>query len=114
MKIVYLAGPLRGNFFKKRTNIKKAQRIAKYLWTNSIAIFSPHLNSGWLDSKKTDTFILPANIEFLKRCDVIIVMDNWEKSHGTMAEIKCAIDNNIPVFFDIDVAIEHINSKENL
>ena len=112
MKMIYLAGALRGNFVKKWINIRKAKKIAKYLWLHNIAVLCPHLNSGWIDNFKTDEFILQANIEFMKRCDVVIVINNWGNSEGTKTEIRHAIINGIPIFFDLKHAVDCIlNNK---
>jgi len=100
MIVVYLAGKLRGNWFQKWMNIRRMKRIATYLWKKGIAVYSPHLNSGHVDSKETDKFVLPANIEMLKRCDAIYVTKKWENSQGTKDEIEVAMADRIPIFYN--------------
>lgn len=97
---VYIAGALRGNFFKKMINISRARNYALMLWENNIAAFCPHINSGWIDSPSTDGFILPANINILLRCDAILVIPKWQNSKGTIEEIKMAYLNSIPIYFN--------------
>lgn len=108
--LVYLAGPLRGTWSEKRRNMRQAQRMARMLWLEGIAVYSPHLNSGWLDTPKTDQFILPANIDILKRCDALFIMNGWRRSQGTKTEMRCAIDMKIPMFFNV-WALVHISKR---
>lgn len=112
MKIVYVAGPLRGNFIKKFFNIRRAKRICKYLWENDVAVYSPHLNSGFIDSKETDRFILPANIEILLRCDAMYMIRGWIDSRGSIAEMHKAIDAKIPIYFSSKHLIDHYKNDK--
>ena len=97
---VYIAGRLRGNWIQKRINIWRAKRIAKWLWKRGIAVFCPHANSGYIDSKKTDEFVIRANIDFMLSCDVILVFDKkWYNSKGTMKEITKAYSDQINLYF---------------
>lgn len=99
-EVIYLAGALRGNPIKKFFNMRKAKSMAKKLWTNGIcAIYSPHMNSGWLDSPMTDRKVMEGNLEILRRCNVIAVMQGYENSKGTIAEIEFAKKNNIRVVY---------------
>lgn len=100
MMVVYVAGPLRGNFIQKRINIYRAKKMCRYLWKNKIIVYSPHLNSGWIDHPKTDPFVLPANIEILRRCDAIFCIEGWKDSQGTKEELMEAINQKIPFFFN--------------
>jgi len=111
MTVVYLAGALRGNVIKKFMNMRRAKRIAKELWLSQKIVYSPHLNSGWLDHPNTDLFILPANLEILRRCDMIMVMPGWENSSGTIAEIEFAMHNHIGVIY-LDFKGRAINAVE--
>jgi len=110
-KIVYVAGALRGNFIRKWLNFKKIHKICKKLWSNNIINYSPHKNSGWFDNKKTDEFMLASNIELLKRCDILFVVDNWKKSSGTMGELIEAIRSGKKIYFDIDDLIEDLKYR---
>ena len=76
IKVIYVAGALRGNFVEKFFNKRKTKKVVGYFWRNNICVYSPHFNSGWVDSEETDKFVLPANIEILRRCDAMFVLDN--------------------------------------
>ena len=96
-RVIYLAGALRGNIIKKFFNMRRAKKWAEFYWRQGWIVYSPHLNSGWLDIPETDKFILPANLEILRRCDFLVVMPNWEKSSGTIQEMKFALQHNITI-----------------
>ncbi len=96
--VVYLAGKLRGNFITKWLHIRKAKRMAEFLWVNGVVVVSPHANSGWIDTPETDKFVLPANIHLMKMCDAVVLLDNWKTSTGTREEIKEALKSKIPIF----------------
>lgn len=105
IKWIYLVGPLRGNFFKKLLNIYRAKKAASKIWNHKIAVFVPHINSGWIDSPETDEFVLPANIDMINRCDAIFVLGKWYKSRGSIAEIKYAYKNAIPIYFSLQMLL---------
>ena len=96
--VVYLAGKLRGNFITKWLYIRKAKRMAEFLWINGVVVVSPHANSGWVDTPETDKFVLPANIHLMKMCDAVVLLDNWKTSVGTREEIKEALKSKMPIF----------------
>lgn len=100
MMVVYVSGPFCGNFIQKKINIYRAKKLCRYLYKNKIMIYSPHLNSGWFGQMRTNPFILLSNIEILRRCDAIFCMDGWKDSQETKQELREAIDNKIPFFFN--------------
>ena len=98
--VIYLAGALRGkNKREKRRNMKRAEKWAERLWRMGFAVYSPHLNSGWLDTPETDPHVIPANIHLMLLCDMICVMPNWENSSGTKAEIEICKQNQVPAIY---------------
>jgi hypothetical protein len=97
---VYVAGSLRGNFLKKKINIYRAKKVVKWLWKRGIAVYSPHMNSGWIDSPETDKFVVPANLDFMYSCDVLLAIGKWYNSMGTIEEIEKAYKISMPVYYD--------------
>jgi nucleoside 2-deoxyribosyltransferase len=95
--VIYLAGALRGTKEQKRINMERAQWWSEILWRSGFAVYSPHLNSGWLDTPETDVHVIPANIQLMKMCDIMCVMPFFESSKGTQEEIKVCIESKIPV-----------------
>lgn len=97
MTLVYLAGALRGE--NKDANMKAAQFWAEKLWRMGYAVYSPHMNSGWLDTPETDPHVLEANIQLMKMCDIMVIMPFYEKSKGTLAEIDVYRGIGKPIFY---------------
>lgn len=98
--VIYLAGALRGkNKREKKRNMRRAERWAERLWRMGFAVYSPHLNSGWLDTPETDPHVIPANIQLMLMCDITVVMPKWENSTGTKEEInQCKINMQSVVY----------------
>lgn len=121
MIVVYLAGALRGEH--KVANMKKAEFWSEKLWRLGYAVYSPHMNSGWLDTPETDPHVLKANIHLMKMCDIMVVMPNYEKSQGTLAEIDvCKLagipvvyisiaDNNTDLCYTMMLALEELKGR---
>lgn len=42
------------------------------------------------------------SMEWLKCCDEVFVLNGWERSKGTRAEIDLAIEMDIPIIFEDD------------
>lgn len=98
--VIYLAGALRGkNKREKKRNMRRAKWWAERLWRMGFAVYSPHLNSGWLDTPETDPHVIPANIQLMLMCDITVVMPNWENSTGTKEEINQCRINMQPVVY---------------
>ncbi len=97
MTLIYLAGALRGE--NKDANMKAAQFWAEQLWRRGFAVYSPHMNSGWLDTPETDPHVLEANIQLMKMCDIMVIMPFYEESKGTLAEIKVYREIGKPIFY---------------
>lgn len=113
MIVIYLAGALRGkNKREKRRNMRRAERWAERLWRMGFAVYSPHLNSGWLDTPETDPHVIPANIQLMLMCDITVVMPNWENSTGTKEEINQCRINMQPVVYLYDRHMPDLVIKE--
>jgi hypothetical protein len=108
--ILYLAGRLRGNWLRVILNRRKARQYAKLFWEAGFIVYSPHLNSGWLNHPKYDKFVMDANLRILKICDVVFVMPEWEKSIGTRREIATALQNNIRLYFNKETILNNLKT----
>jgi nucleoside 2-deoxyribosyltransferase len=100
-KLVYVAGPYRGNIKK---NIEKAERKSIELIMQGFDVLTPHKNTAgyekYEDGMITHETWLELGLDLLSRCDVIYVMENAENSEGTQAEIAFALKYNIPFIYE--------------
>lgn len=98
---VYIAGPLRDPDPEKLArNIEHAKHIAQIYWKLGYNVFCPHAAAGWLDGIIPDEQILPAMMEELERCDMIVFIDGWLDSVGSCAEYLRAIELKKKIAFE--------------
>lgn len=85
-----------------RRNIRAAEEIAAKLWKLKLgAVICPHLNSAFMGgiNDGSDGFILAADHEMLKRSDVVLTFGKWERSTGSVIEVRKAREFGTPVIF---------------
>jgi nucleoside 2-deoxyribosyltransferase len=99
MRLIYVAGPFRApNSWAIEQNIRRAETVALELWRMGAAVICPHANTRFYQGAAPDEVWLEGDLEMLGRCDAVVLVENWEKSAGTMAERSYAKLHNIPVF----------------
>jgi len=113
MKKIYVAGAFSDdNVLGVLKNIGRGQEFASLLFKEGFAPFVPWFDKEfvihrWNEEMKVENFY-NYSMEWLKSSDAVFVvpnftgLKNWEDSVGTVAEIKTAEDNNIPVFYNIN------------
>lgn len=98
MKVVYLAGPYRGsNAWEIEQNVRKAEGEALRLWQAGYAVICPQANTRFYNGAAPDNVWLEGDIEILKRCDYLVLMDGVPLSKGVIRELCVAKEENIPV-----------------
>lgn len=99
MKLIYIAGPFRGPTpWDVECNVRKAEALALAVWRMGAAALCPHTNTRFFDKQADDKVWLDGTMEMLRRCDALILGENWRKSSGTKGEIREALRLDIPVF----------------
>ena len=99
LKVAYVAGPLRADTLNRiAENIARARAVAVHLWRLGYAVLCPHLNSAFMSGAVPETQFLEAGLEFVRRSDLVVLVDGWERSEGTVREIEEAHARGIPVF----------------
>jgi indole-3-glycerol phosphate synthase len=122
MKLVYIAGKFRGkDSWEMECNIRAAEALALEVWRLGAACICPHTNTRFFQGAAPDDVWLKGDLEILKRCDAVLLVDNWMKSEGAQAEVRFADKHGIPVFLcvcDLEswvkraVEIQATNQKE--
>ncbi len=100
MKLVYLAGPFRGdNHWVIFQNICRAEALALEVWKLGAACICPHLNTAHFQNALPDSVWLEGDLEMVRRCDALLLTADWKRSSGACAERAFAIAHNILVFY---------------
>lgn len=103
MKLVYVAGPFRApNAWEIEQNIRRAEAASLAVWRAGHACICPHANTRFFQGAAPDRVWLEGDLEILRRCDAVLVVDGYEHSAGTLAEIEEAKTRGIPVFFAME------------
>ena len=100
MRLVYIAGPYRGpNTWAIEQNIRRAEDVAAQVWRAGLAAMCPHANSRHMDGITTDENFLAGTLEMLRRCDAVLLVEGWERSSGSRAEVQEAMRLGLPVMY---------------
>lgn len=110
MKVIYIAGPFRSasqyvpgqqDGWGIQTNVMRAMETALAVWRMGAVALCPHANTMFFQNAAPDNVWLDGDIELLKRCDAVVVTENWSKSSGAKAEVAEAIKLGIPVLYSL-------------
>jgi nucleoside 2-deoxyribosyltransferase len=101
--IVYVAGPYRAQTaWEIECNIHDARNVGAEVAKAGCMPLIPHANTAHFDGLQPDAFWLEGTLELLRRCDAVVLVEGWEKSSGTRAEMAEAHKQNLPVFLCVD------------
>lgn len=118
MKTVYVAGAMSAdNILTMLDNIHDGIKLGAELLKRGYAPFVPHMDVAY-KLQNGHNFDVPLQyyydytMEFLKRCDVVVVCKNWVNSKGTLAEIDMAQRLGIPVYYSLtDFLFDEVKSN---
>ena len=103
MKVIYIAGRYRASCeWELETFLRKAEDAAIKLWSEGWAVICPHKNTAHFGGANgiEDQVWLNGDLEILKRCDAIYMLDNWRESSGAKIEREHAIFNNLDIYYE--------------
>jgi nucleoside 2-deoxyribosyltransferase len=102
-KVVYVAGPFRApTGWGVECNCRKAESLALECWRLGVTVICPHKNTQFFDGAADDSIWLEGDLELLRRSDAVILVEGWENSSSSCAEVIHAIDERIPVFTTVN------------
>lgn len=80
-------------------NIHAARRVSLAAAYAGYMPVCPHSNASEFDGVEgiPGSFWLEGTLEMMRRCDVVVLCDGWEKSDGSIGEIKEALKMGKPV-----------------
>lgn len=100
MKVVYIAGPYRGdNAWHVEKNIQAAEELAFEVTDIGAMPLCPHSMCRYWNGTRTDKFWLDGTLELMRRCDAVLLLRGWSSSAGSRAEKDEAERLGMPVFF---------------
>jgi len=101
-KCVYIAGPYRADTpWDVEMNIRAAEGAALFVWLLGAVAVCPHSMTRFYNGCGTDEMWLEGLKELERRCDAVFLLDMWDLSEGTLAELEVADELNLPVFDNI-------------
>lgn len=107
MKVIYTAGPYNGtDHLDIKQHILNASKVAIECWKKGWAVICPHKNTGGYEGYEGDgvdwnTWI-KGDLEILKRCDAIVMVEDWEESKGANMELEKAKEWGLDIYYSVD------------
>jgi nucleoside 2-deoxyribosyltransferase len=102
MKVIYVAGPFRAaNAWEIEQNVRRAEAAALEVWRAGAVAICPHANTRFYQGALPDAVWMEGELEILRRCDAVLVLENWKVSTGTLMELVEAQGRSMPIFYSI-------------
>jgi len=111
--VVYISGKYSGKDYEEiDNNIKKAREAAIKVWELGYTVFCPHLNTIHFEVDCSCEYedYLEGDLEFLRRSDVLLLLDNWQDSKGAIREKEEALIAQMPIFYNIEELSSFVSS----
>lgn len=102
MRLVYVAGPLRSpSRWQYQKNVQAAECVGHELMGLGFAPVIPHKNYENF-GEEMSAAVLAAELRIISGCDLVLVLNGWERSRGTQLEMSFCFAKQIPVFFEAE------------
>lgn len=103
LKIIFLIGPFRAlTAFEIERHCWSVEAVALEVWKLGAVALSPQLNSRHFHGAMPDEIFLDGYLEVLGRCDAALLLDGWQASQGSLAELEQAKRQDFPVFCTLE------------
>jgi hypothetical protein len=104
MKIIYTAGPYRGDGWNAVfENIIRARTAARQLWLRGWAVICPHANTLFMDGPDIAAMnFIEGDLAIIDRCDAILMLPGWERSEGSKMEYSRAVELGMPIYLSVE------------
>ena len=99
MLVVYIAGPFRASSaWDIECNIRRAETLALEVWRAGAAAICPHTNTRYFQGAAPDEVWLEGDLAIMKKCDAVLLTEDWDSSAGARRERQEAVLWGLPVF----------------
>ncbi len=108
-KVIYIAGPFRApDAWRIEQNIRRAEALSLEVWRiPGYCAVCPHTNTRFFQGAAPDDVWLAGDLAILRKCDGVLLTEDWLSSSGARAEVEFANENLIPVFYTLKQMQEH-------
>ena len=104
IKVVYVAGAFRAKTqWGIMQNVRKAEDASLKLWKMGFAVICPHTMTQHFQNECPDSVWLDGCLELLKRADAIYLVDGWQASEGSRAELRVARDMGLAIMGNSEI-----------
>lgn len=113
LPVIYIAGPYRATTtWRIQQNIRAAQETALRVWKVGAVALCPHANTALFDGEADDSVWLDGDLELLRRCDAVVMVNGWEQSQGATSERAFAKELKLPVFDPDNFGVNYLLIKD--
>lgn len=104
MRLIYVAGKFRApTVWEIQKNVHKAEELGHQVALAGFMPIIPHANSRFFHDILDEQFWIDGTLELMRRCDGVIMVDNWKDSEGARGEREEALRLALPNFNSIDM-----------
>lgn len=98
MRLIYVCGPYRApTIAGVIANMEAARREALRILAEGHYPVVPHLNTGLMDGAASDDLFLAGAQMLMLQCSEVRALPGWQRSIGSVAEVREALACQIPV-----------------
>lgn len=111
LPVIFISGPFRAPTpYGVEENCRRAEAAALEVWRAGAVAICVHAMCRHYSGAAPDSVWLAGDLEILRRCDAVLLVEGWEASSGTRGEIEEAERLGIPVWgpYDWGQALEAI------
>ena len=106
MKRIYVAGPYSAdNVLDVLRNIGRGEKMCADLFALGFAPFCPWHDKDYIINNPNGDYTVDDfykySLAWLEVSDAVLLVEGWESSKGTLAEIERSKELGIPVFYNI-------------
>lgn len=100
IKLVFVAGPYNApTHWGIECNIRHAMELgARVVQCGGYPVI-PHANTAHFGGLAPEQFYYDGTLEQLRRCDAILLAENWDESVGARRECQTAVELGMPAFY---------------
>lgn len=100
--VLYISGPITPtpeNPAPYEEKVADAMRVAERWYRKGYTLIVPHRNNWHMEGMSWDDY-MACDLELLRRCDGIVMMQRWELSRGAKIEHALAKELRLVILYD--------------